>query len=94
MLKDPAVVVVAVGTNPADFEAGHVPGARFVRYGDIAIDIDGLQSELPPVDQLRRVLAAAGISDKSKVDHLRLDDSPPRGCSSRSTTSAIRTATC
>jgi thiosulfate/3-mercaptopyruvate sulfurtransferase len=67
MLKDPAVVVVAIGNGPADFEAGHIPGARFVRYGDIAVDVDGLQSELPPPDQLRRVFAAAGISDKSKV---------------------------
>ena len=67
MLKDPAVVVVAVANQRGDFEAGHIPGARFVRYGDIAIDGDGLQSELPPVDQLRRVLAAAGISDRSKV---------------------------
>jgi thiosulfate/3-mercaptopyruvate sulfurtransferase len=67
MLKDPAVVVVAVVNQPAEFEAGHIPGARLVRYGDIAIDGDGLQSELPPVDQLRRVLAAAGISDRSKV---------------------------
>src|SRR5687767_1660837 len=67
MLKDPEVVVVAVGSNPADFELGHVPGARFVLYGDIAIDTDGLQSELPPIDQLRRVLANAGISDRSKV---------------------------
>jgi thiosulfate/3-mercaptopyruvate sulfurtransferase len=61
------VVVVAVGTNPADFELGHVPGARFVRYGDIAIDADGLTSELPPVADLRRVLANAGIGDRSKV---------------------------
>ena len=67
MLKDPAVVVVAVANQPTDFEAGHIPGARFVRYGDIAIDGEGLQSELPPIDQLRRVLAAAGISDRSKV---------------------------
>lgn len=67
MLKDPTVVVVAVGTNPADFELGHVPGARFVLYGDFAIDTDGLQSELPPIDQLRRVLANAGINDRSKV---------------------------
>lgn len=67
MVGDPAVVVVAVGSRAGEFEAGHVPGARFVRYGDIAIDIDGIQSELPPVDQLRKVLAAAGISDRSKV---------------------------
>lgn len=67
MLKDPAVVVVFVGSNPADFELGHVPGARFVAYDDIAITKDGLQSELPPVDQLRRVLSAAGIGDTSRV---------------------------
>lgn len=67
MLADPAVVVVAVGNQAREFEAGHIPGARFVRYGDIAIDIDGIQSELPPVDQLRKVFAAAGITDRSKV---------------------------
>jgi len=67
MLKDPTVIVVAVANQPGDFEAGHIPGARFVRYGDIAIDGDGLQSELPPIDRLHRVLAAAGISDRSKV---------------------------
>lgn len=67
MLKDPAVVVVAVGTTPGDFEAGHVPGARFVAYRQIAIDTDGMQSELPPIDQLTRVLTDAGIGDRSKV---------------------------
>jgi thiosulfate/3-mercaptopyruvate sulfurtransferase len=66
-LKDPAVVVVAVGNSDDDFIAGHIPGARFVRYDDIAIDAAGLSSELPPVDQLRKVLSAAGISDTSKV---------------------------
>jgi thiosulfate/3-mercaptopyruvate sulfurtransferase len=66
-LKDPATVVIFVGNNEADFVAGHIPNARFVRYNQIAIDADGLTSELPPVDELRRVLSAAGISDKSKV---------------------------
>ena len=67
LLKDPTVVIVAVGNSADEFTAGHIPGARFVLYRDIAPDIDGLQSELPPVDHLRRVLAAAGISDRSKV---------------------------
>jgi thiosulfate/3-mercaptopyruvate sulfurtransferase len=66
-LKDPATVVVAVGNSDDDFIAGHIPGARFVRYDDIAIDSNGLSSELPPVDQLKKVLSAAGISDKSKI---------------------------
>ena len=67
LLKDPATVVIAAGTSDDDFIAGHLPGARFVRYSDIAIDADGLSSELPPIDQLRKVLSAAGISDKSKI---------------------------
>jgi thiosulfate/3-mercaptopyruvate sulfurtransferase len=67
LLKDPTVVVVAVGNSADEFTAGHVPGARFVLYDDIAPAIDGLQSELPPIETLRRVLANAGISDRSKV---------------------------
>jgi thiosulfate/3-mercaptopyruvate sulfurtransferase len=66
-LKDPATVVVFVGNSEDEFIAGHIPNARFVRYEQIAIDVDGLQSELPPVDQLRTVLSAIGISDSSKV---------------------------
>src|SRR5688572_18885788 len=67
LLKEPTAVVVAVGNSADDFTAGHVPGARFVLYDDIAPAIDGLQSELPPIETLRRVLANAGISDRSKV---------------------------
>jgi thiosulfate/3-mercaptopyruvate sulfurtransferase len=66
-LKDPAIVVIAVGNSVDEFTAGHIPNARFVRYDDIAITVDGLQSELPPVDQLRKVLSAVGISNTSKV---------------------------
>jgi thiosulfate/3-mercaptopyruvate sulfurtransferase len=67
LIEDPAVIVVAVGNSPDEFAAGHIPGARLVLYRDIAPDVDGLPSELPPLDQLRRVLANAGISDRSKV---------------------------
>ena len=66
-LKDPATVVVFVDSSEDNFIAGHIPNARFVRYGDIAIDADGLSSELPPVDQIRKVLSAVGINDKSKI---------------------------
>ena len=66
-LKDPATVVVAAGTSVDDFTSGHIPGARFVRYDQIAITVDGIQSELPPVEQLRAVLSAVGISDTSKI---------------------------
>lgn len=67
-LSDPALVVLHVADREASFREGHIPGARFVRYGDIAVDGDGgLGSELPPADQLKRVFEAAGISDGSRV---------------------------
>jgi len=67
MLKDPATVVVAAGNSEDEFIAGHVRGARFLRYDATAIEVDGLQSELPPVANLRAVLSATGIGDKSNV---------------------------
>ena len=66
-LKEPATVVLAVGSNPADFELEHIPGARLVLYDQITVDAAGLGTELPPVDQLRAVLSAAGVSDRSRV---------------------------
>lgn len=66
-LKDPATVVVFVDSSVDNFTAGHIPNARFVRYDEIAITVDGIPTELPPVDQLRKVLGAIGISDKSNV---------------------------
>lgn len=66
-LTDPTVVVLTIANNPDDFESGHIPGARFIRYRDIAIDQAGLGSELPPVARLREIFAAAGITDSSKV---------------------------
>jgi len=66
-LKDPATVVIAVGNSPDDFTAGHIPGARFLLYDQIAVERDGLSTELPSVEELRTVLTAAGIGDKSRV---------------------------
>lgn len=66
-MKDPATVVIAVGNSVDEFIAGHVPKARFVLYDQIAIDANGLSSELPPVADLRAVMQAAGITDRSKV---------------------------
>ena len=66
-LEDPSVVVLTIANAPADFEAGHVPGARFIRYGDIAPDQSPLRSELPPMARLREIFAAAGITSTSKI---------------------------
>ena len=67
-LADPAVVVVHIEDRDGDFANGHVPGARLVRYDQIAVDgADQLGSELPPVDALREVFHAVGVGAGSKV---------------------------
>jgi thiosulfate/3-mercaptopyruvate sulfurtransferase len=67
-VRDGTVVVLHVEDRPGDFSAGHVPGARPVRYGDFAVQgDDGLGSELPPLDTLREVFHAAGVGAASRV---------------------------
>jgi thiosulfate/3-mercaptopyruvate sulfurtransferase len=69
-LKDPNLVLLHVGEK-AEYEAGHIPGARYVRLDDISVsdhDRDGgLMLEMPQPDSLRARLEALGISDRSRV---------------------------
>jgi thiosulfate/3-mercaptopyruvate sulfurtransferase len=67
-LTDPNVVVIHVEDRAGEFTAGHLPGARLVRYAQFAVDGPGnLGSELPPVDALREIFQAAGVGAASEV---------------------------
>ena len=66
-LTDPRVIVLHIADRASAFEEGHIPGARFVRYGDFAVQADGLDSELPAPEVVKRVFEAAGVSDDSRV---------------------------
>lgn len=71
-LQDRNLVILHVGTQ-ADFDAGHIPGARLISEEDLSNPHDmskmatELMLELPPADALRRTLAARGVSDDSQV---------------------------
>ena len=69
-LKDENLVLLHVGEK-AEYDAGHIPGARYVRLDDISVsDHDresGLMLEMPQPDSLRARLEALGISDRSRV---------------------------
>ena len=67
-LNDPALVILHVADRESSFTDGHIPGASFLRYGDFAVDGDrNVGSELPPIDTLRRVFEAVGVSDNARV---------------------------
>ncbi len=67
-LADPQLVLLHVGPKD-DYDAGHIPGARYVDMSMLAADRgDGaLSLELPGIDDLRGRLERLGIGDKSRV---------------------------
>jgi thiosulfate/3-mercaptopyruvate sulfurtransferase len=68
-IKDPNLVLLQVG-DPAEYEAGHIPGARLVSLNDISVSGQGekgLMLEMPAAEDLRQRLEKLGISDHSRV---------------------------
>jgi thiosulfate/3-mercaptopyruvate sulfurtransferase len=68
-LNDPNVVVLHLG-DKAEYDAKHIPGARYVQLSDISVsgaNANGLSLELPNADTLRARLAALGISNDSRI---------------------------
>ncbi|MDP1860166.1 MAG: sulfurtransferase [Gemmatimonadaceae bacterium] len=65
-LNDPLVIVLHVGTD-ATYRAAHVPGARLVLSSALAVERNGLPSELPDVATLDALFETAGVSDASHV---------------------------
>jgi len=70
-LNDRGLVVLHVG-NREEYNAGHIPGARFITEEDVSAPHDhsnpkDMMLELPPVETLRAKAASFGISDDSRI---------------------------
>ncbi len=65
-LNDPNVVILHIGSDKAAYDAGHIPGARFLATKDF-IKSDPPGSELPASDVLQKAFAAVGVTDKTRV---------------------------
>jgi len=68
-LNDRNLVVLHVGDR-AEYDKGHVPGARFVPFDAISVSDRtgaGLTLEMLPADKLREALAGFGISNDSRI---------------------------
>jgi len=66
-LTDPSVVILHVGRERSDYDAGHIPGARFLAVEQITVARDKLSNELPPVEDLTRVFESLGVGDEARV---------------------------
>jgi thiosulfate/3-mercaptopyruvate sulfurtransferase len=67
---DANLVLLHVGLRE-EYDAGHIPGARFVDLDDISVSDHekpgALMLQMPTAEALRQKLAALGISDNSRI---------------------------
>ena len=68
--KDANLVLLHLGVK-TEYDAGHIPGARFMTLNDIAktdtTSETGLTLQMPAADDLRTRLQNLGISDNSRI---------------------------
>jgi thiosulfate/3-mercaptopyruvate sulfurtransferase len=66
-LGDPDLVVLHAAGQRSDYEAGHVPGARFLGWNSYTVTRDSLTIELPAEAKFDSLLEAAGVRDGSRI---------------------------
>lgn len=66
-LADPAVVILHVARERADYDAGHLPGARFLAVGQITTTRDKVSNELVPAEELKKVFESLGVGDRTQI---------------------------
>jgi thiosulfate/3-mercaptopyruvate sulfurtransferase len=66
-LSDRNLVILHVGANRDSYDAGHIPGARFLSLSEIAVRRDGIPYNLPEAKELKSTFERLGIGDNSRV---------------------------
>jgi thiosulfate/3-mercaptopyruvate sulfurtransferase len=66
-LNDPNVVVLHLASIRRDYTTGHIPGARFLWFNDVAPSNPDLNTELPTVAHLDSLFESLGVSDNSRI---------------------------
>ena len=65
--KDNDLVVVQTAFNRGEYNAGHLPGARFLWFNWLAPSTPDLSTEMPALNDAQKVLEDLGISNDSKI---------------------------
>ena len=66
-LQQPKLVLVHVARGRKNYDAGHIPGARFLDYSELITTRSGVINELPPIEKLQQLFANLGVNDDSRV---------------------------
>jgi thiosulfate/3-mercaptopyruvate sulfurtransferase len=74
-LADPNLVIVHIGHDQAEYQAAHIPGARFLPMDKFVSNQDPGTELLSP-DELKKNLEAIGIGDNSRIVYYAPDWDP------------------
>lgn len=67
-LGDPNVVFLHAGVERAEYEAGHLPGARWVHgYDDLTVTRDGIRALVPLQHEMEATLGRLGVDGSKTV---------------------------
>lgn len=67
-LDDPNVVFLHAGGDRAEYEAGHLPGARWVHgYDDLTVTRDGIRALVPLQHEMEATLGRLGVDESKTV---------------------------
>jgi thiosulfate/3-mercaptopyruvate sulfurtransferase len=66
-LNDPSVVVIHLAGTRREYTNGHIPGARFLWFNDVAPSNPDLNTEMPSVARLDSLFESLGVSDNSRI---------------------------
>jgi thiosulfate/3-mercaptopyruvate sulfurtransferase len=66
-LEDPKVVILHIADDPAHYDAGHIPGARFVAWKELATTRDDIPNNLPPVSDLQKLFERLGVGEEARL---------------------------
>jgi thiosulfate/3-mercaptopyruvate sulfurtransferase len=66
-LSDRNLVILHVGANRAGYDAGHIPGARFLALSEIAVRRDGIPYNLPETKKLKTTFEQLGVGNNTRV---------------------------
>jgi thiosulfate/3-mercaptopyruvate sulfurtransferase len=72
-LDDRNLIVLQIGRDRGQFDAGQIPGSRFLRLDDLVEQRPDSLNELPSVADLRETLEGVGVGEQSRV--VLMDDS-------------------
>lgn len=66
-INDKEIVILQIGFSRNDYKYGHVPNARFLWFNSLAPSNPDLSTEMPSVDDGKKVLEELGIAKNSKI---------------------------